>query len=150
MENISEVTKAIPRRDRAYYRRRQQNRIHAAIASFFAEEAEAGRITKKKLADLIEKNPAQITRWLSEASNYESDTISDILLAMEAEMDHNIVRFSERGKGNQIHPLIARLERIENVVQYENQKLPEKPYEPLKLARPGSEANTRVLELEPL
>lgn len=95
MENTSKVTKAIPRRDRAYYRRRQQNKIYSALASFFAEEAAAGRITKKKLADLIEKNPAQITRWLSEPSNFESDTISDILLAMGAEMDHQVTRFSD-------------------------------------------------------
>jgi len=79
--------------------------LHAEIAAFFAEEAAAGRITKKQLANLIEKNPAQITRWLTEPSNYEADTISDILLAMGAEMDHRVVRFSERGKQNYVHPV---------------------------------------------
>jgi len=109
MENTSKTTRPISRRDRAYYRRRQQNRIHAALAEFFAEEAAAGRITKKQLADLLEKSPAQITRWLTEPSNYESDTISDLLLGMGAEMDHRIVRFSDRAKQNYLHPLAAKV-----------------------------------------
>ncbi|MPZ39851.1 MAG: hypothetical protein GEU95_17685 [Rhizobiales bacterium] len=138
MENTSKETKPIPRRDRAYYRRRQQNRIYSAIASFFAEEAAAGRITKKKLADLIEKNPAQITRWLSEPSNFEIDTFSDILLAMGAEMDHRVVRFRERAKPNYVHPLIARLTKTEAVVQ------PEQNYKP----EPRAQSNTRIVQLE--
>jgi hypothetical protein len=109
MENISKAAKSISRRDRAYYRRRNQNRIHIALASFFAEEAAAGRISKKQLAELIEKNPAQITRWLTEASNYEADTISDLLLGMKAEMEHRVVRFSEKGKSNYEHPLVTKI-----------------------------------------
>jgi hypothetical protein len=91
MENTSKNPKPIPRRDRAYYRRRNQNRLHAALATFFAEEAAAGRITKKQLAELLEKNPAQITRWLTEPTNYEADTVSDLLLAMKAEKYHRVV-----------------------------------------------------------
>jgi hypothetical protein len=107
MENTSKGSRPIARRERAYYRRRNQNRIHAAIAAFFAQEAEAGRITKKQLADLLEKDPAQVTRWLTDPGNYEADTISDLLLAMAAEMEHRVVRFSERGKANYAHPLIT-------------------------------------------
>lgn len=111
MENTSRKTKAIAPRDRAYYRRRQQNRVHAEIAAFFAEEAAAGRITKSKLADLVGKDRAQITRLLSEPSNLELDTISDLLLAMGAEMDYCVARFSDRAKQNYIHPIIARVIR---------------------------------------
>lgn len=103
MENTSKAHKTIPRRDRAFYRRRQQNRVHAALAAFFVEEAQAGRMTKKKLAELIEKDPAQITRWLTEPGNLEIDTISDILLAMGAEMDHRVVRFSDRPDAERIN-----------------------------------------------
>jgi hypothetical protein len=106
MERTSKETKPIPRRERAYYQRRNQNRIHSALAAFFAEEAAAGRITKKQLAALLEKNPAQITRWLTEPSNYEVDTVSDLLLAMKAEMEHRVVRFAERGRPNYVHPLV--------------------------------------------
>jgi transcriptional regulator with XRE-family HTH domain len=95
------------RRDRAYYRRRQQNNVFIALTQLFAEEAEKKNISKKELADLLGKDPSQITRWLSAPSNFELDTISDILLAMGAEMDHRIVRFSERAKSNYAHPLMA-------------------------------------------
>jgi len=86
----------ISRRDRAYYRRRQQNRVFEAIVKLFAEEAERGAISKKKLAELLKKDPAQITRWLSAPTNLELDTISDILLAMGAEMDFQPVLFRDR------------------------------------------------------
>src|SRR5208282_3088978 len=41
-----------------------------------------GNVTKKELAIRLGKDPAQITRWLSAPSNFELDTLSDILLAM--------------------------------------------------------------------
>lgn len=84
------------RRDLAYYRQRQRNRVFTALAKFFAEEAAAGKITKKELATKLAKDPSQITRLLSAPSNLELDTISDYLLAMGAEMDHSIVRFVDR------------------------------------------------------
>jgi hypothetical protein len=143
MENTSKEPKAISRRDRAFYRRRFQHRIHAAIATLFAEEAEAGRVNKKQLADRLGKDPAQITRWLSEPSNIESDTISDILLGMNAELEPRVVRFSEIGKGNQVHPFIARLEKKVNIAQLPK-PTPQKPYQ--RLAKPSS---TRALVLEP-
>lgn len=98
---------ALKRRDRAYYQQRQRNRVFAALVEFFAEEAENGRITKKGLADALGKDPSQISRWLSVPSNLELDTISDVLLAMGAEMDHCIVRLNERPGANYVHPLIA-------------------------------------------
>ena len=99
--------KEVSRRDRAYYRRRQQNNVFAAIATLFAEEAEKGNTSKKELAEVLGKDPAQITRWLSEPRNLELDTISDILLAMGAEMDHSVVRFADRPKANFAHPMLA-------------------------------------------
>lgn len=56
----------------------------------------------------MDRDPAQITRWLSAPSNLQLDTISDLLLAMGAEMDHSIVRFAERSKPNFVHPMLAR------------------------------------------
>ena len=105
MENTSKQNNKLSRRDVAYYRRRQQNRLFAQVASFFAEEAANGRITRKEIADKLSKNPSQITRWLSGPSNFELDTLSDILLTMGAELDHRIVRFSDRVKPNFSHHL---------------------------------------------
>jgi len=106
MENTSK--RELKRRDRAYYRRRQQNRVFAALTSLFAEEVAKGSITKKDLAEILGRDPSQITRWLSAPSNFELDTISDILLAMGAEMDVRLVRFADRPKLNFAHPMIAR------------------------------------------
>lgn len=105
MENTSKL--GLKRRDRSYYQQRQRNRVFAALVEFFAEEAGNGRITKKGLADALGKDPSQITRWLSAPSNLELDTISDVLLAMGAEMDYRIVRLHERPSANYVHPLIA-------------------------------------------
>ena len=114
MADISK--KEVSTRDRAYYRRRQQNRVFAAITALFAEEAEKGNITKKELAEILGKDPAQITRWLSEPRNFELDTISDMLLAMGAEMDHPVVRFADRPAANYAHPALTRyLGRSEKV-----------------------------------
>jgi hypothetical protein len=105
MENTSKQTSPISLREIAYYRRRHQNRLFSELAQFFAHEADNGRITRKEIAQKLSKDPAQITRWLSAPSNLELDTISDILLAMGAEMDNRIVRFVDRAKPNFAHPL---------------------------------------------
>lgn len=106
MEDTSNTE--IEPRDVAYYRRRQQNRVFSALVAFFAEESEKGNISKKEIAAALDRDPAQITRWLSAPSNLQLDTISDILLAMGAEMDHAIVRFADRPKANYAHPMLTR------------------------------------------
>lgn len=105
MENTLKHTNTLSQRDIAYYRRRHQNRVFAELAIFFANEAENGRTTRKEIATLLGKDPSQITRWLSSPSNLESDTISDLLFAMGAEMDHRVVRFVDRPTANYAHPV---------------------------------------------
>jgi hypothetical protein len=106
MANTSK-TNSMSRRDVAYYRQRQKNRVFTELVQFFAEEAERRGVSKKDLAAALSKDPSQITRWLSAPSNFELDTLSDILLALDAEMDHKIVRFDDRLKQNYMHPLVA-------------------------------------------
>jgi transcriptional regulator with XRE-family HTH domain len=104
---VDTTKKEVKPRDVFYYRRRLKNRIFARLASYFAEEAERTGITKKDLADRLNKDPSQITRWLSGPSNLTLDTLSDLLLAMDAEADPpRFVRFSDRPKANYLHPLI--------------------------------------------
>lgn len=108
MENIS-GKQLTPRkkRDVAYYRQRQKNRVFGELISFLAGEMEKRGITKKDLAAALAKDPAQITRLFAGPTNFELDTISDILLAFDAEMDHRIVRFDDRPKPNYAHPTIG-------------------------------------------
>jgi len=104
MENTSK-TEPLAKREIFYYRQRQKNRVFADICAFFAEEAAKGNINKRKLAEKINCDPALITRWLSAPSNLTLDTISDLLLALGAEMDHRIVRFADRCAPNAAHSL---------------------------------------------
>lgn len=109
MANTSDKLKPKSRRDVAYYKQRQKNLIFAELAAFFAEEAERRGISKKDLAEALSKDPAQITRWLSGPSNFELDTLTEILLALDAEMEHRIVRFGDKPTPNYVHPIIARI-----------------------------------------
>jgi hypothetical protein len=97
-------------REIAYYRQRYQNRFFAKLVSFITEEAQRNKITKKDMAEKLGKDPAQLSRLLSHPSNLTLDTVSDLLLALDAEAEPpEIVRFSERRQPNYIHPLIARV-----------------------------------------
>lgn len=106
MENTSKLPVVSPR-DLFYYRQRSKNRLFEAITSFYAEQAERRGITKKDIAESLGRDPAQITRWLTTPSNLTSDTISDLLLTLGAEMDYNVSLFADRAPANYVHPLIA-------------------------------------------
>lgn len=96
-------------RDISYYRQRYKNRVFGALISFFASEAERVGLTKGDIATRLGKDPAQITRMLSNPSNMTLDSVSDLLLAMEAEAEPPaIVRFADRVEPNYAHPLVAK------------------------------------------
>lgn len=97
-------------RDVEYYRRRFQNRVFAKVVDFITTEAQREHITKKEMAERLGKDPGQLSRLLSQPSNLTLDTISDLLLAVDAEAEPpEIVRFKERRAPNYVHPLIARV-----------------------------------------
>jgi hypothetical protein len=137
MENTSKLS-AVSDRDMFYYRQRSKNRLFETITAFFAEEAERRGITKRDIAECLKRDPAQITRWLTSPSNLTSDTISDLLLSLGAEMDYSVARFADRPAPNEMHPLIAKIKLTEDKSAAEPKK-----YQPL--AKPGS--NAKVLQL---
>ena len=95
-------------REMYYYRQRFKNRVFNRLASFFAHEAENHGITKKVIAERLNKDPAQITRWLSGPANLTLDTLSDLLFAMEAEPQPPcMMRWVDMPKPNYVDPLIA-------------------------------------------
>jgi transcriptional regulator with XRE-family HTH domain len=107
---MASTSENLAKRDLFYYRRRFLNRVHGRLAAFFAERAEREGITKSKIARRLGCDPAQVTRWLSQPSNLELETISDLLLAMDAEAEPpEIVLFADRKPANYMHPLIARI-----------------------------------------
>jgi transcriptional regulator with XRE-family HTH domain len=106
MENTSRLD-SLSDRTIFYYRQRCKNRLFEAITAFFAEEAERRGITKRDIAECLRRDPAQITRWLTNPSNLTADTISDLLLSLGAEMDYRIVRFEDRPQPNERHSLMS-------------------------------------------
>jgi hypothetical protein len=106
MASTLDQAAALSKREVFYQRHRTKNRVFAAIASFFAEEAQAENITKREIARRLSCDPSQITRWLSAPSNMTIEGVSDILLSLGAEADLNIVKFENRPAPNYVHPLI--------------------------------------------
>lgn len=97
-------------RDIAYYRQRFKNRVHSKLVSFLTACAQEDKITQKDIADRLDKDPGLISRWLREPSNLTLDTISDLLLAVDADADPpEMIRFRNRPPANYTHPLIVRL-----------------------------------------
>lgn len=107
MENTSKV-EPLKKRDVYYYRRRFLNRVFSSLAKFFADEAMSHGATKGMIAKKLDVDPSQITRWLSHPNNLTLASISDILLALDAEAEpFEIVPFRERVQPNYAHPLIS-------------------------------------------
>jgi hypothetical protein len=98
------TSEAIPERDLFYYRARQRNRIFEELVGFFAECAQHDGVTKKLIASRLKRDPAQVTRWLSQPSNLTLDTISDLLRAMDAELEVSVKGFHDFAVPNDIHP----------------------------------------------
>lgn len=94
MANTSEMHR-LSEREVFYYRQRQKNRFFQAVIAYFSDRAESEGLTKRDVATLLDKEPSQITRWLSGPGNWTLDTISDLLLAMGAELDFGIVPLNE-------------------------------------------------------
>ena len=109
MDNTSN-NKKISDRDLFYYRQRFKNRVHSKILEFFEKEAKKKGISRKDIAEILDKDPAQITRWLNSANNLTLETISDLLLALAAEVDNFEIRsLEEKPIRNYQHPLISRI-----------------------------------------
>ena len=61
------------------------------------------------MAERMGKDPAVLTRLLSHPSNMTLDTISDILLALDAEAEPPVItKFKDKAAPNYIHPLVAK------------------------------------------
>lgn len=80
----------VSERELYYFRQRLKNRIFQSAIAFFAEKAESQGLTKREVALRLSKDPAQITRWFSGPGNWTLETVSDLLLAMDSELDCRI------------------------------------------------------------
>ena len=85
---LSEIQETpIPTSVLTYFRDRLKDRLHALILGAFLKQSEENKLTQKELAERIGRDKAQINRWLSTASNWTLDTISDLMVGMRIDLD---------------------------------------------------------------
>jgi len=84
---LSEPVKGerIPIGKRAYFRAQLSNRLHELVLDEFARLEQEKKMTRRELALRIDKDPSQITNYLSAPGNWTIDTISDLFLGLGIE-----------------------------------------------------------------
>jgi hypothetical protein len=78
----------------------------------FLEASEEGGLTKAIVAKRLRKGPEQITRWLGAPGNWTLNTVSDLLLAMNCEVDIAIVQLQNRPAANEAHDWVMQDAKI--------------------------------------
>ena len=110
--------------DLEYFRTRFRNRVYSSVLGTYQSAFDEGRITKAALARRLKKDPAQITRLFAGSSNWTLDTVSDLLIAIGAELEPEIIFICERGKSNYSHPAIDELADVEYSQTETNRQMP--------------------------
>ena len=88
-----------------YCRERLRNRIFDCVIKALADRVAMGTVPRAKLAKRLGKDPAQISRWFSGPSNWTIDTISDLMLALNAELILEHKLYEHVPVPNYRHPL---------------------------------------------
>ncbi len=90
-----------------FFRQRMKNRVYDVVIAAVEDAAAKRGMRKKDIAEKLGIHPSQVTRWLSGPANWGADTISDLLYAVDAELEPATVTFAEREqrKSNRFHPL---------------------------------------------
>jgi transcriptional regulator with XRE-family HTH domain len=89
----------------SYFEQRFRNRIYEGVVHALENECKAKKWKRKDLAERTGRKESQISRWLSGPGNWTLDTVSDLLFAIDAELDFKVTGFKDKKKKNEYHPL---------------------------------------------
>jgi hypothetical protein len=77
----------ISHRDRFYFRARLKNNIFHELLECFYAQSKSGKMNKKSIADVLGKDAGWVSRQFAGPRNLELETLSDLLLAMDSELE---------------------------------------------------------------
>jgi DNA-binding phage protein len=97
----------------AKFEYRNENRAYDAVIAALEAAAAQDRLKRKDIAKKIEMDPGQFSRLLSGPSNWTLGTISNLLFAIGAEMEFNVVDIAKRQKSSVQHYLSGDVDPIE-------------------------------------
>ena len=81
--------------EKVYFRRLNRNLVLEEILRVFRQKSRLEGLTQVELANRLGMDPGQLSRTLREPSNLKLDTISDLLLGMNAEFNFEVVPQSQ-------------------------------------------------------
>jgi DNA-binding phage protein len=90
ISSTSNARGPIPTSVLSYFRAKLQDDLYSLIVRELLNLKD--KLTRTEIARRIQKRPEQITRWLSSPGNWTLETVSDLCLAMDAELHFSLTR----------------------------------------------------------